>query len=89
MQDSSKALPVDLEKLGVVVTSFFLLPLMYGVPSYVLNYSKFLKYPAVHSQNSLLTLQGTASTPPQMLLVTPELLVKPWVIYSGEHCQIS
>ena len=55
----------------------------------MLNYSKFLEYPAVHSQNSAFTLQGTASTPPQMLLVTPELLVQPRVIYSGEHCQIS
>ena len=58
-------------------------PLMYWVPSYMLNYSKFPEYPAVHSQNSASTLQGTAGTPPQMLLVTPELLVKPQVVYSG------
>ena len=61
-------------------------PLPYWVPSYMLNYSKCLEYPAVHSQNSPVTLQGTAGTPPQMSLVTPELSVKPWVIYSGEHC---
>ena len=89
MQDSSQVLPVDLEKLGVAVISFFLLPLMYWVPLYVLNYSKFLEYPAVYSQNSPSTLQGTAGTPPQMLLVTPELLVKPQVISSGKHHQIS
>ena len=87
--DSSQAHPIDLEKLGVVVMSFFLPLLTYWVPLYMLNYSKFLEYPAVHSQNSPLTLQGTAVTPPQMLLVTSELSVKPWVIYSGEHCQIS
>ena len=55
----------------------------------MINYSKFHEYPAVHSQNSPSALQGTASTPPQMLLVTPELLVKPWVIYLGEYHQIS
>ena len=55
----------------------------------MLNYSKFPEYPAVHSQNSPFTLQGTASTPPQMSLVTPELLVKPRLIYLGEHHQIS
>ena len=55
----------------------------------MLNYSKFPEYHAVYSQNSPFTLQGTAGTPPQMLLVTPELLVKPQVIYSGDHCQIS
>ena len=55
----------------------------------MLNYSKFPEYPAVLSQNSPSTLQGTAGTPPQMSLVTPELLVKPQVIYSGKHHQIS
>ena len=55
----------------------------------MLNYSKFPEYPAVHSQNSPFTLQGSAGTPPQMLLVTPELLVKPWVSYLGKHPQIS
>ena len=55
----------------------------------MLNCRKFPEYPTVHSQYNPFTLQGTASTPPQMLLVTPELLVMPQVIYSGECHQIS
>ena len=55
----------------------------------MLNCSKFPEYSAVHSQYSLFTLQGTASTPPQMSLVTPELLIMQWVTYSGDHHQIS
>ena len=62
---------------------------MYGVPLYVLNSSRFPEDSAVHYQNSPFTLQGTATTPPQMLLVTPELLYVPQVTYSGEHHQIS
>ena len=52
----------------------------------MVNHSKFLEYSAVHSQNGLSALQGTAVTPPQMSLVTPEFLVTPWVIYLGKHC---
>ena len=64
-------------------------PLMYGVPQYMLNSSKFPKDSTVHYQNSPFTLQGTATTPPQMLLVTPEPLYVPQVTYLGEHHQIS
>ena len=55
----------------------------------MLDCSKFPEDTSVHYQNSPLTLQGTAITPPQMPLVTPELLYVPRVTYSGEHCQIS
>ena len=55
----------------------------------MLNGSKFPEYSTVHSQNSLSALQGTDVTPPLMLLVTPEFLVMPWVIYLGKHHQIS
>ena len=55
----------------------------------MLNSSKFPEVSAVHYQNSPFTLQGTAITPPQMLLVTPELLYIPQVTYLGEHHQIS
>ena len=55
----------------------------------MLNSSKFPEDSTVHYQNSPFTLQDTAATPPQMLLVTPELLYVPWVTYLGEHHQIS
>ena len=64
-------------------------PLMYWVPLYMLNSSKFPEDSTVHSQYSPYTLQGTASTPPQMSLVTPELLFISWMTYLGEHHQIS
>ena len=51
--------------------------------------SKFPEDSTVHSQYSPYTLRGTASTPPQMLLVTPELLLLPWVTNLGDHFQIS
>ena len=54
----------------------------------MLNSSKFPEDSAIHYQNSPWTLQGTAFTPPQMLLLTFELLHIPWVTYLGEHCQI-
>ena len=59
------------------------------MPLYKLNSSKFPEDSAVHSQDSPYTLQGIAGTPPQMLLITPELLLLPGVTYSGEYCQIS
>ena len=55
----------------------------------MLNCSKFPEYSAVQFQYSLFTIQGTAGTPPQMLLVTPELLITLQVTYSGKHYQIS
>ena len=55
----------------------------------MLNSSKFPEDSTVHYQNSPITFQGTAATPPQMLLVTPELLYVPRVTYSGECHQIS
>ena len=55
----------------------------------MLNYSKFPEYPVVYSQYNLFTLQGTASTPPPMSLVTPELLIMLWVTSLDEHCHIS
>ena len=64
-------------------------PLTYRVPLYMLNSSKFPEDSTVHSQYSPYTLQDTAGTPPQMLLVTPEPLFVTWVTYSGEHHQIS
>ena len=55
----------------------------------MLNSSKFPEDSTVHSQDSPYTLQGIAGTPPQMSLITPELLLLPWVTHSGEYCQIS
>ena len=55
----------------------------------MLSSSKFPEISTVHYQNSPFTLWCTAITPPQMLLVTPELLYVPWVTYLCEHCQIS
>ena len=48
---------------------------------YGLNSSKFPEDSAVHSQDSPYTLQGIAGTPPQMSLVTPELLLLSQVTY--------
>ena len=51
--------------------------------------SQFPEESIVHLHNNPSTLQDTAATPPQMLLVTPELEQDPWVTYLSKCLQIS